>query len=58
MIASRLCVNTCLCYDTRMELTKEQRIAKHKDFLKANWIILAAFSWEHFQTQESIRVSP
>ena len=32
-------------------LTKEQRIARHKDFLKANWITLAAFSWEHFQKQ-------
>ena len=30
-----------------MELTKEQRIARHKDFLKANWELIAAFSWEH-----------
>jgi len=34
-----------------MQLTKEQRIARHKDFLKANWIILAAFAWEHYQTK-------
>lgn len=31
-----------------MNLTKEQRIAKHKDFLNANWRSLAAFAWEHF----------
>ena len=30
-----------------MELTKEQRIAKHKDFLKANWEVIAAFAWEN-----------
>lgn len=34
-------------------LTKEQRIARHKNFLKSNWIILAAFSWEHFQAKGS-----
>jgi hypothetical protein len=28
-----------------MELTKEQRIAKHKHFLKANGELIAAFSW-------------
>jgi hypothetical protein len=31
-----------------MELTKEQRIARHKDFLASNWQILAAFSWENY----------
>ena len=34
-----------------MQLTKEQRIERHKSFLKANWITLSAFSWEHFQKQ-------
>ena len=33
-----------------MNLTKEQRIAQHKDFLQANWRALAAFSWEHYLT--------
>ena len=33
-----------------MNLTKEQRIAKHKDFLNANWRALAAFAWEHYLT--------
>lgn len=33
-----------------MNLTKEQRIAKHKDFLNANWRTLAAFAWEHYLT--------
>ncbi|MDD2708116.1 MAG: hypothetical protein PHV34_08910 [Verrucomicrobiae bacterium] len=32
-----------------MNLTQEQRIAKHKDFLKANWELIAAFAWEHYQ---------
>ena len=31
-----------------MNLTQEQRIARHKDFLKANWQILAAFSRENY----------
>jgi hypothetical protein len=35
-----------------MNLTKEQRIAKHKDFLKANWQALAAFSWEHYKSDQ------
>lgn len=30
------------------ELTKEQRIARHKDFLQANWPLIAAFSWENY----------
>src|ERR1019366_3076536 len=34
-----------------MDLTKEQRIARHKQFLNANWQLLAAFSWEHYQQQ-------
>jgi hypothetical protein len=34
-----------------MTFTPEQRIARHKDFLKANWELLAAFSWEHYQTE-------
>ena len=29
-------------------LSKEQRIAKHKDFLQANWPLVAAFSWENY----------
>ena len=29
-------------------LTKEQRIAKHKSFLNANSLLIAAFSWEHY----------
>jgi hypothetical protein len=32
-----------------MQLTKEQRIARHKSFLGANWEPIAAFSWEHYQ---------
>jgi len=32
-----------------MELTQEQRIARHKSFLGANWELIASFSWEHFQ---------
>ena len=31
-----------------MDLTPEQRIAKHKDFLNANWRRIAAFAWEHY----------
>ena len=31
-----------------MELTQEQRIARHKSFLGANWELIAAFSWEHY----------
>ena len=31
-----------------MDMIKEQRIAKHKDFAKANWRLLAAFAWEHY----------
>jgi hypothetical protein len=30
---------------TPMELTKEQRIARHKHFLKANVELIASFSW-------------
>lgn len=29
-------------------LSKEQRIARHKDFLRANWRALASFAWGHF----------
>ena len=32
-----------------MNLTTEQRIAKHKDFLNANWRLIAAFAWKHYQ---------
>ena len=31
-----------------MSLTQEQRIAKHKDFLKANGELIAAYSWGHY----------
>jgi hypothetical protein len=31
-----------------MDLTPEQRIAKHKDFLNANWTGIAAFAWERY----------
>lgn len=34
-----------------MNLTQEQRITKHKQFLQANWPLLAAFSWEHYQSE-------
>ena len=34
-----------------MDLTQEQRIARHKSFLGANWDLIAAFSWEHYQTE-------
>lgn len=34
-----------------MNLTQEQRIARHKQFLSANWQLLAAFSWEHYQSE-------
>lgn len=31
-----------------MDLTKEQRISRHKSFLNANGQAIAAFSWEHY----------
>lgn len=34
-----------------MKLTDEQRIAKHKSFLQANWNLIGAFAWEHFQEE-------
>ena len=34
-----------------MNLTQEQRIAKHKQFMQANWLLLAAFAWEYYQQQ-------
>ena len=34
-----------------VKLTQEQRIAKHKQFLQANWLLLAAFAWEHYQSE-------
>ena len=34
-----------------MKLTKEQRIAKHKNFLGANWELISAFAWEHYQKE-------
>jgi hypothetical protein len=33
------------------ELPKEQRIAKHKSFLNANGLRIAAFAWEHYLTK-------
>jgi len=34
-----------------MNLSEEERIIRHKRFLAANWKLLAAFAWEHFQKQ-------
>jgi hypothetical protein len=34
-----------------VNLTKDERIVRHKQFLQANWQLLAAFSWEHFQKE-------
>jgi hypothetical protein len=34
-----------------MNLPPEQRIARHKNFLGANWELIAAFSWEHYQNE-------
>lgn len=34
-----------------MNLGEEERIARHKRFLQANWKLLAAFAWEHYQKQ-------
>lgn len=34
-----------------MELTPELRIARHKSFLNANWEVLAAFAWDHYQKE-------
>jgi hypothetical protein len=34
-----------------LDLTPEQRIARHKSFLNANWMLIAAFSWEHYQKE-------
>lgn len=31
-----------------MDLSKEQRISRHKEFLKANWELIAAFAWENY----------
>jgi hypothetical protein len=31
------------------DLTQEQRIARHTSFLAANWRLIAAFGWEHYQ---------
>ena len=31
-----------------MDLTKEQRITRHKDFLAANAETIAAFAWENY----------
>lgn len=40
------------CYAARpMNLTAQERIARHKSFLNANWELLAAFGWEHFQKE-------
>jgi hypothetical protein len=32
-----------------MEMTTEQHIYRHKSFMHANWEILAAFAWGHYQ---------
>lgn len=34
-----------------MNLTREERITRHKKFLDANWALLAGFSWEQYQKQ-------
>ena len=34
-----------------MNLGEEERIARHKRFLQANWKLLAAFAWEYYQKQ-------
>ncbi|MFC1453011.1 hypothetical protein ACFLSJ_06655 [Verrucomicrobiota bacterium] len=34
-----------------MDLTREQRIARHKSFLNANWGRIAAFAWERYQAE-------
>jgi hypothetical protein len=34
-----------------MNLTKDERILRHKQFLSTNWEMLAAFSWEHYQQE-------
>ena len=34
-----------------MKISEEERILRHKRFLSANWLMFAAFSWEHYQTQ-------
>ena len=34
-----------------MKVSKEERIVRHKRFLVANWKLLAAFAWEHYQKQ-------
>lgn len=36
---------------TAVTLAPDQRIARHKDFLQANWRALASFSWENFQAR-------
>ena len=48
--SNRLCRN----YESSVavvNLTQEQRIAKHKQFLSANWSLLAAFAWGYYQRQ-------
>jgi hypothetical protein len=32
-------------------LTRDERIARHKRFLSANWEMLAAFAWEHYSSE-------
>jgi len=34
-----------------VSLTKDERILRHKRFLKANWDLLSAFAWGQFQEQ-------
>ena len=36
-------------FQMTMNMTKEQRITKHKDFLNANWKAIAAFAWKHYE---------
>lgn len=35
----------------KADLSQEQRIARHKSFLAANWELIAAYSWEHYQSE-------
>ena len=34
-----------------MNITKDERITRHKRFLAANWQLLASFAWEFYQQQ-------
>lgn len=45
MTANQTCLGVTAL--SAMDLSKEQRILRHKSFLQANWDAIAAFSWEH-----------